>query len=90
MTIPPARDVRLLLVERAGCHLCADAHAVMDEVSRVTAQPWVSVDVDASPELLEEFGEFVPVVLVDGEPRGHWRLDVATVVKALEGGAAKR
>ena len=86
MTIPTADDVRLLLVERAGCHLCADAHAVMEEVTRATAQPWVSVDVDASPELLEAYGELVPVVLVDGEPRGHWRLDAATVVKALKAG----
>ena len=86
MTIPSSGDVRLLLVERAGCHLCADAHAVMDAVTKATGQPWVSVDVDASDPLLEAFGELVPVALVDGDPRGHWRLDAATIIRALDGG----
>lgn len=76
-------DTRLLLVERAGCHLCADAHAVMDAVSRESGLPWSSVDVDSSEDLLAAYGELVPVVLVDGTPRGHWRLDAAHVLAAL-------
>lgn len=78
-----ATDVRVLLVERAGCHLCLDAHRVLDGVTAASGERWVSVDVDASPELQAEFGELVPVVLVDGVPRGHWRLDPATILAAL-------
>lgn len=78
-------DVRVLLVERAGCHLCADAHAVLDRVAARTRVGWVSVDVDSSPGLLEAYGELVPVVLVDGRERGHWRLDAAVVEAALRG-----
>ena len=81
----PASDVRLLLVERARCHLCEDAHRVLDDVAAASGQPWVSVDVDASEELLEQFGELVPVVLVDGVPRGHWRLEAAPILAALKG-----
>ena len=78
-----AGDVRLLLVEREGCHLCHDAHRVLDEVTAASGERWVRVDVDANTELLEQFGELVPVVLVDGVPRGHWRLDAAVILAAL-------
>ncbi|PWD52444.1 glutaredoxin family protein [Serinibacter arcticus] len=80
---PPATDARVLLVERRGCHLCEDAHRVLDAVTATSGQRWVSVDVDSSDELLAEYGELVPVVLVDGVPRGHWRLDAAAVLAAL-------
>lgn len=76
-------DVRVLLVERAGCHLCADAHAVLDAVTAATGVGWASVDVDSSPDLLDAYGELVPVVLVDGHERGHWRLDRAVPGEVL-------
>ncbi|GMA32412.1 glutaredoxin family protein [Litorihabitans aurantiacus] len=76
-------DVRLILVERLGCHLCQDAHRVLDAVTERTGHAWVSVDVDASPELQEQFGELVPVALVDGRPQGHWRLDASVIAAAL-------
>lgn len=80
-----ADDVRLLLVERAGCHLCADARAVLEEVAARTGEAWVSVDVDSSPDLLAAYGELVPLVLVDGRECGHWRLDAAAIETALHG-----
>ncbi|WP_454296191.1 glutaredoxin family protein [Salana multivorans] len=76
-------DVRVLLVERAGCHLCADAHAVLDAVAARTGERWASVDVDSSPELLETYGELVPVALVDGRECGHWRLDPGVIEAEL-------
>lgn len=76
-------DVRVLLIERPGCHLCAAAHAVLDQVTARTGERWVSVEVDSSPDLQEAYGELVPVVLVDGVERGHWRLDGAVIEAAL-------
>lgn len=76
-------DVRVILIERPGCHLCVAAHAVLDEVTATSGEPWRSVDVDSSPALQEAYGELVPVVLVDGVARGHWHLDSAVVLQAL-------
>ncbi|TNU76741.1 glutaredoxin family protein [Miniimonas arenae] len=78
-------DVRIILLERAGCHLCAEAHEVLGQVAQASGERWVSVDVDASPQLQEAWGELVPVVLVDGAERGHWRLDATRVLAALRG-----
>lgn len=56
---------------------------VLDAVEARTGERWVSVDVDSSPDLLEAYGELVPVVLVDGRERGHWRLDPSPILSAL-------
>lgn len=79
-------DVRLVLVERAGCHLCQDARAVLAEVAAATGQAYAIVDVDDSPALQEAYGELVPVILVDGIERGHWRLDAGRIRAALTAG----
>lgn len=81
-----AEDVRVLLVERAGCHLCEDAHRVLDAVSATSGERWVSVDVDSAPDLQDAYGELVPVVLVDGAVAGYWRFDAAAVRAALAAG----
>lgn len=80
-----AGDVRVLLVERPGCHLCQAAHAVLDAVTAASGEHWASVDVDSSGQLQEAYGELVPVVLVDGVARGHWHLDARVVLAALRG-----
>jgi glutaredoxin len=73
------------VVSRNGCHLCEVAEA---EVARICAElgvPWEVTDVDADPELRDEYGEYVPVILVDGEEHGYWRVEEARLRAALTG-----
>jgi len=47
-------------------------------VARICAEldvEWTTVDVDADPELRAEYGDYVPVILVDGEQHGYWRVE---------------
>lgn len=79
---------RVLLLVRPGCHLCDDARAVVREVAAGTGDAWEEVDVDAAAAydggaLQRAHGEEVPVVLVDGVPRGWFRIDPARLRKAL-------
>jgi len=79
---------RVVLYGRAGCHLCDDARAVVERVAAVTGTAWVEVDVDAAAAhdggaLRREYGEEVPVVTVDGVPRGFYRIDPDRLLKAL-------
>lgn len=76
-------DVRLLLIERAGCHLCDAGRRQVELAAARTYQPWRIVDVDDSPDLQEAWGELVPVALVDGVEVGHWHLDADRIVAAL-------
>jgi Glutaredoxin-like domain (DUF836) len=79
---------RVVLYGRAGCHLCDEARGVVREVAAESGAGWVEVDVDVAAAhdggaLQREYGEQVPVVTVDGVPRGFWRIDPGRLRKAL-------
>ena len=63
---------RVTLISRDGCHLCADAEATLD---RILPGQWSRVDVDSSIELERDYGDRVPVVLLDGAEHGYWRVE---------------
>ena len=63
------------VVSRQGCHLCEVAEA---EVARICGEldvPWEVTDVDADAELRAEYGDQVPVILIDGQEHGYWRVE---------------
>lgn len=91
MTSPAPDDVasaagRVVLYGRAGCHLCDDAREVLAAVVP-PEEGWAEVDVDADPELRDRYGEYVPVVTVDGVQVGFWRVDPERLRRALGGRA---
>jgi Glutaredoxin and related proteins len=68
---------------RAGCHLCDDALQVVSEVCTAQGADFELVDIDADPALRERYGEQVPVVTVDGNTVGFWRIDAEVLRQAL-------
>ena len=77
-------STRIELFGRAGCHLCDEARAIVETVAAETGAGWTETDVDeAGGDTLEEYGELVPVVEVDGVRQGYWRIDADRVRRAL-------
>ncbi|MEP7763504.1 glutaredoxin family protein [Sanguibacter sp. 25GB23B1] len=66
---------RVVVYTRTGCHLCDDACVVVSRVCGETGTSWTTVDVDASDDLRGVYGDYVPVVTVDGVQQGFWRID---------------
>ena len=66
---------RVTLLSRAGCHLCDEARAAIERVCAEVGTPWDEVDVDADPELRAEYGDRVPVTLVDGAEHGYFTVE---------------
>jgi hypothetical protein len=75
---------RLVLITRVGCHLCDVAKEAMDRVTGITGEGWRELDVDADPELQAEYGERVPVVLLDGKEHGYWRVEEERLLRDLK------
>lgn len=76
-------EARVTLLTRTACHLCEPVRAVVAEVCAAGGQSWREVNVDSDPDLRSEYGDQVPVVLVDGEFVASYRLDAPTLTRAL-------
>jgi len=79
-------SARVRLLTRAGCHLCEDAAEVLRRVCAETGTGWDTVDVDGDPELRAEYGDQVPVVLLDGREHDSFRVDEARLRADLAAG----
>lgn len=71
--------VRLVLVTRPGCHLCDVAKEALDRIG----EPWTELDVESAVELEREYGDRVPVILLDGKEHGYWRVEEQRLRRAL-------
>ncbi len=82
---------RVVLYVRSGCHLCEAARDVVGPLAAEAGTRVHEVDIDQGPgsaELVDRYGELVPVVTVDGVQQGYWRIDAGRVRRALAGGRA--
>ena len=74
---------RLRLVVRDGCHLCEAAADALAPVAAEAGLAVVPVDVDGDPELQAEFGDRVPVLLLDGREHSYFTVDVPRLRRDL-------
>lgn len=76
---------RVTLYSRPGCHLCDDAREVVARVCADLGEEYDEVSIDDDPQLLERFGEEIPVTFVDGRQHDFWRVDEQRLRTALGG-----
>jgi glutaredoxin len=74
---------RLTLISRPGCHLCEVAEQALDRIADDTGEQWTKVDVTDSVELERDYGDRVPVVLLDGREHGYWRVEEDRLLRDL-------
>ena len=79
----PGGEPRLTLITRPGCHLCEVAKEAVDRVVAVSGDRWVEVDVSGDLELEREYGDRLPVVLLDGREHGYWRVEEDRLLRDL-------
>lgn len=74
---------RVVVYSREGCYLCADAIELVARVCGELGEQFQVSDVDSDPQLLAQYSDLVPVVMVDGVQQGFWRIDELRVRDAL-------
>jgi glutaredoxin len=79
MTQPPSRP-RVELLTREGCTICARVHARLSELAGELGFELATTDVDAAaaagnPGPRAEFGDRLPVILLDGREHSYWEVD---------------
>jgi glutaredoxin len=70
------QPARLELLTRADCHLCTVASETLARIGAEVGLVPREIDVDADPELQAEYGDRVPVVLLDGREHSYFTVDV--------------
>ena len=80
------RNVQLLT--RAGCTICDGVHAQLKQLAEELVFDLSTKDVDqeaakGDPTLRAEFGDRLPVVLLDGREHSYWELDEPRLRKDL-------
>ena len=68
------------LLTRDGCTICERVHARLAELADELGFDLSTTDVDAAasagdPALRAEFGDRLPVILLDGREHSYWEID---------------
>ena len=74
---------KVTVYSRSGCHLCEVA---IDLINSVKFENKFSLEIkliDNNSELEKEYGEQVPVILIDGKVHDYWRVDPERLRQAL-------
>jgi hypothetical protein len=82
-----AARIRVTLVTRSGCHLCADAREVVAAVCAELEVGWEERDLatgwKTDPVTVARWTDAVPVTLVDGVEHDFWRVSPERLRNAL-------
>ena len=90
-----ATVISLQLYTKPGCHLCDEARLVVETVvsqfrsvhAGVAANIQVQIyetNILEDQELLNLYGEEIPVLQINGQTHGFWRIDPIRLLAALE------
>lgn len=71
------------LFTRPGCHLCEDAREVVADVCAGADVSWSEITIETDEALIREYGELIPVVLVDGRRHAVFRVEPERLRAAL-------
>jgi glutaredoxin len=73
----------VVIYSRHGCHLCEVAESVVKEVQREHEFDLEIIYIDGNAGLEKEYGEEVPVTLINGKRHDYFRVDRARFIEAV-------
>jgi len=75
---------RLTLLSKPGCHLCDDARKIVLEVAGERGLAIEERNILDDEQLLAEYAEEIPVLLIDDRVHQIWRIDPERLGRALD------
>ena len=75
---------KVTVFSRTGCHLCEIA---IDKINSIKDELNFDLEIkliDTDAELEKEFGEQVPVIMIDNKIHDYWRVDLDRFSKAIK------
>lgn len=78
------------ILSRPGCHLCDEAKVLLRELQAGHSFLLREVDISKRADLLERYGEEIPVVFIDGRKLFKYRVDPQQFARALRRAQPRR
>ena len=83
--------ISLTLLTKPGCHLCEEAKTVVDSAinkfksdhSSENPIELTEVNILEDQALLEQYGEEIPVLQINGATHAYWKIDSERLIAAL-------
>ena len=72
------------IYSRKECHLCEEALKVLQKLKDELGFEISEIFIDGDKELEKQYGEQVPVTLIDGVHHDYWRVDPVRFKSSLE------
>jgi len=75
---------KVTVISRTGCHLCEIA---IDKINSVKNELKFELEIkliNDLQELEQEYGEQVPVIMIDNKIHDYWRVDIERFTKAIK------
>ena len=75
---------KVTVYSRSGCHLCEIA---IDQIKSTMGELKFELEIkliDDDIKLQEEYGEQVPVILIEEKVHDYWRVDLERFIKAVK------
>ncbi len=75
---------KVTVISRTGCHLCEIA---IDKINSIKDQLKFDLEIkliNDLPELEQEYGEQVPVIMIDNKIHDYWRVDIERFTQAIK------
>jgi glutaredoxin len=74
---------QVVVMTRQGCPSCVKAEAEVERICAELGVEWSAADVDSDPEWQAEYGDRVPVIMIDGAEHGYWKVEEDRFRQAL-------
>jgi glutaredoxin len=71
----------VVIYSRPGCHLCEVAKSILQAHGLAPEE----IDINTDPALIQQYGETIPVVVIDGMERFRGRIDEILLRRLLRG-----
>ncbi|CAB4334765.1 unannotated protein [freshwater metagenome] len=74
----------ITIYSRQNCHLCDVALTQLEQLQKELDFDLDKIFIDKNPQLEKEYGEQVPVILIDGKQHDFFRVDPVRFRSSLE------
>ncbi len=74
----------LTFYTKDDCHLCDVAMEIVLKVNKTLEFNIEKVDITATEELMNEFGEKIPMIYVNGKPAFKYKVDEVSLIEKIK------